>query len=40
MLTYIHNFSNWKNYKSEGYLVENVDAAKSFMVKRLAREMK
>jgi len=38
MLTYIHNFSNWKNYKSEGYLVENVDAAKSFMVKRLARE--
>jgi len=38
MLTYIHNFSNWKNYKSEGYLVENVDAAKSFMVKKLARE--
>lgn len=38
MLTYIHNFSNWKNYKTEGYLVENVDAAKSFMVKRLARE--
>jgi len=37
MLTYIHNFSNWKNYKTEGYLVENVDAAKSFMVKRLAR---
>jgi len=39
MLTYIHTFSNWKNYRSDEYLAENVDAAKSFMAKRLAQKL-
>ncbi len=39
MLNYIYTFSKWQNYKSESSLMENIQAAKSFIEKKEAAKL-